>query len=130
MGEKQGEGQLSEVVALPRKSVTNFKFVPIPFKGSLKVTAASLVFAASLLIVCSGEVAEMVTLTVDDRLLAAYVFYGSILMLKTSLMSFLTARHRIKNKVSVERYKKLPHIHRGPFSELAKSPRPPGVSSE
>ena len=46
----------------------------------------------------------MVTLTVDDRLLAAYVFYGSILMLKTSLMSFLTARHRIKNKVSVESY--------------------------
>ena len=85
--------------------MTNFKFVPIPFKGSLKVTAASLVFAASLLIVCS--VAEMVTLTVDDRLLAAYVFYGSILMLKTSLMSFLTARHRIKNKVSVERYKKV-----------------------
>lgn len=64
----------------------------------------------------------MVTLTVDDRLLAAYVFYGSILMLKTSLMSFLTARHRIKNKVSIESY----HIsmearsanlpsHRGPL---------------
>ena len=45
-------------------------------------------------------------MTVDDRLLAAYVFYGSILMLKTSLMSLLTARHRIKNKVSVESYLK------------------------
>ena len=46
-GEKsRGEGQLDEVVALPRKSVTNIKFVPIPFKGSLKVTAASLVFAS------------------------------------------------------------------------------------
>jgi len=41
----------------------------------------------------------MVTLTLDDRFLAAYLFYGSILMLKTWAMSFLTARHRIKNKV-------------------------------
>ncbi|KAJ7361827.1 Microsomal glutathione S-transferase 1 [Desmophyllum pertusum] len=40
----------------------------------------------------------MVTLTLDDRLLAAYLFYGSILMLKTWAMSFFTARHRIQNK--------------------------------
>lgn len=42
---------------------------------------------------------KMVTLNLDDRLLAAYIFYGSILMLKMWAMSFLTARHRIKNKV-------------------------------
>jgi len=41
----------------------------------------------------------MVSLKLDDRLLAAYLFYGSILLLKTWAMSFLTARHRIKNKV-------------------------------
>ncbi|XP_020631106.1 microsomal glutathione S-transferase 1-like [Orbicella faveolata] len=40
----------------------------------------------------------MVTLTLDDRLLAAYLFYGSILMLKTWVMSLLTSRHRIMNK--------------------------------
>ncbi len=42
---------------------------------------------------------KMVTLNLDDRLLSAYIFYGSILMLKTWAMSFLTARHRLKNKV-------------------------------
>ena len=42
---------------------------------------------------------KMVALNLDDRLLAAYIFYGSILVLKTFLMSFLTARQRIKNKV-------------------------------
>jgi len=49
----------------------------------------------------------MVALNLDDRLLAAYIFYGSILVLKTFLMSFLTARQRIKNKVfpSPEDYK-------------------------
>ncbi|KAL9962956.1 hypothetical protein ACROYT_G032114 [Oculina patagonica] len=41
---------------------------------------------------------KMVTLNLDDRLLSAYIFYGSILMLKTWAMSFLTARHRLKNK--------------------------------
>ena len=41
----------------------------------------------------------MVALNGDDRLLAAYIFYGSILVLKTLLMSPLTARQRIKNKV-------------------------------
>jgi len=40
----------------------------------------------------------MATLTLDSRLLAAYVFYGSILLLKTFMMSFITAVHRIKNK--------------------------------
>ncbi|XP_078384049.1 microsomal glutathione S-transferase 1-like [Oculina patagonica] len=40
----------------------------------------------------------MVTLTIDDRLLSAYIFYGGILLLKTWAMSFFTARHRIKNK--------------------------------
>lgn len=42
----------------------------------------------------------MATLTLDSRLLAAYVFYGSIVLLKTFMMSFITAVHRIKNKVS------------------------------
>ena len=41
----------------------------------------------------------MVPLSVDDRFLSAYLFYGSLLMLKTWVMSFLTARHRIQNKV-------------------------------
>ena len=47
----------------------------------------------------------MVKLTVDDHLLAAYLFYGSILMLKTWAMSFFTARHRIKNQVCSELHK-------------------------
>lgn len=42
---------------------------------------------------------EMVTLSVDDHFLSAYLFYGAILMLKTWVMSFVTARHRIANKV-------------------------------
>ena len=41
----------------------------------------------------------MVKITLDDRLLAAYLFYGSILMLKTWVMSLLTSRHRLVNKV-------------------------------
>ena len=41
----------------------------------------------------------MVTFSLDDRLLAAYLFYGAILLLKMLLMSFITAFHRIKNKV-------------------------------
>ena len=32
---------------------------------------------------------EMVTLSVDDHFLSAYLFYGAILMLKTWVMSFL-----------------------------------------
>lgn len=40
----------------------------------------------------------MVTFSLDDRLLAAYLFYGAILLLKMLLMSFITAFHRIKNK--------------------------------
>ena len=42
---------------------------------------------------------RMVKITLDDRLLAAYLFYGSILMLKTWIMSLLTSRHRLVNKV-------------------------------
>ena len=42
---------------------------------------------------------KMVALNLDDRLLATYIFYGSILVLKTFLMSFLTGKQRIKNKV-------------------------------
>ncbi|XP_068737464.1 microsomal glutathione S-transferase 1-like [Montipora capricornis] len=41
----------------------------------------------------------MVTLTVDERLFAAYIFYGGILVLKTFFMSFLTGRQRMKNHV-------------------------------
>ena len=40
------------------------------------------------------------TLTLNDRLLAVYIFYGSILMLKTFLISILTERQRYKNKHS------------------------------
>lgn len=47
---------------------------------------------------------KMVTLKLDDRLLAAYLFYGSILMLKTWAMSFFTARHRLQNKVRSDPY--------------------------
>ena len=42
---------------------------------------------------------EMVTLSIDDHFLSVYLFYGAILLLKTWIMSFLTARHRIANKV-------------------------------
>ena len=41
----------------------------------------------------------MVTITVDDRLLAAYLFYGGILLLKMLLMSLITTFYRLKNKV-------------------------------
>ena len=54
----------------------------------------------------------MVTLTLNDRLLAAYIFYGSILMLKTFLMSILTERQRYKNKVSQILGSGPPLIHR------------------
>ena len=40
----------------------------------------------------------MVALSLDDRLLAAYIFYGVILMLKTALMSLLTGRQRNKKQ--------------------------------
>ncbi|XP_068707050.1 microsomal glutathione S-transferase 1-like isoform X1 [Montipora foliosa] len=40
----------------------------------------------------------MVTLTVDSQLLAAYVFYGTILLLKTSALAVMTGMLRIKNK--------------------------------
>ncbi|XP_027041694.1 microsomal glutathione S-transferase 1-like isoform X3 [Pocillopora damicornis] len=40
----------------------------------------------------------MITLKMDDRFLAAYLFYGAMVMLKTWVMSFLTSRHRIGNK--------------------------------
>ena len=42
---------------------------------------------------------KMVTISVDDRLLAAYLFYGGILLLKMLSMSLITAFYRIKNKV-------------------------------
>ena len=41
----------------------------------------------------------MVTLKVDSRLLAAYLFYGGILLLKMLLMSLITTFYRLKNKV-------------------------------
>lgn len=41
----------------------------------------------------------MVTISVDDRLLAAYLFYGGILLLKMLLMSLITTFYRLKNKV-------------------------------
>ena len=42
----------------------------------------------------------MVTLKVDNRLLAAlYLFYGGILLLKMLLMSLITTFYRLKNKV-------------------------------
>ena len=41
----------------------------------------------------------MVTISVDDRLLAAYLFYGGILLLKMLLMSLITSFYRLKNKV-------------------------------
>lgn len=41
----------------------------------------------------------MVTISVDDRLLAAYLFYGGILPLKMLLMSLITTFYRLKNKV-------------------------------
>lgn len=41
----------------------------------------------------------MVTTSVDDRLLAAYLFYGGILLLKMLLMSLITTFYRLKNKV-------------------------------
>ena len=41
----------------------------------------------------------MVTISVDDRLLAAYLFYSGILLLKMLSMSLITAFYRIKNKV-------------------------------
>nr|XP_058944721.1 microsomal glutathione S-transferase 1-like [Pocillopora verrucosa] len=52
----------------------------------------------------------MVTLSVDDHFLSAYLFYGAILMLKTWVMSFVTARHRIANKAfpSPEDYRRRP----------------------
>ena len=40
----------------------------------------------------------MVTISVDDRLLAAYLFYGGILLLKILLMSLITTFYRLKNK--------------------------------
>ncbi|XP_073250932.1 microsomal glutathione S-transferase 1-like [Porites lutea] len=40
----------------------------------------------------------MVTISVDDRLLGAYLFYGGILLLKMLSMSLITAFYRIKNK--------------------------------
>ena len=40
----------------------------------------------------------MVTTSVDDRLLAAYLFYGGILLLKMLLMSLITTFYRLKNK--------------------------------
>ena len=46
----------------------------------------------------SGKL-KMVTISVDDRLLAAYLFYGGILLLKMLSMSLITAFYRIKNKV-------------------------------
>ena len=42
---------------------------------------------------------KMVTISVNDRLLAAYLFYGGILLLKMLSMSLITAFYRIKNKV-------------------------------
>jgi len=42
----------------------------------------------------------MLNLKVDDQLFAAYIFYAGILIFKTSMMSFLTARQRMKNRVS------------------------------
>ena len=42
---------------------------------------------------------KMVTLKVDSRLLAAYLFYGGILLLKMLLMSLITTFYRLKNKV-------------------------------
>ena len=41
----------------------------------------------------------MVTISDDDRLLAAYLFYGGILLLKMLLMSLITSFYRLKNKV-------------------------------
>ena len=41
----------------------------------------------------------MVTISIDDRLLAAYLFYGGILLLKMLLMSLITTFYRLKNKV-------------------------------
>lgn len=41
----------------------------------------------------------MVTISVDDRLLAAYLFYGGILLLKMLLMSLITTFYRLQNKV-------------------------------
>lgn len=41
----------------------------------------------------------MGTITLDDRLLAAYLFYGSILLMKAWVMSLWTSRHRLVNKV-------------------------------
>lgn len=38
-------------------------------------------------------------LSLDNRAVKAYVFYGSVLVLKCILMSFWTARHRIGKKV-------------------------------
>lgn len=41
----------------------------------------------------------MINLKVDDQLFAAYIFYAGILIFKTFMMSFLTARQRMKNRV-------------------------------
>ncbi|XP_074608473.1 microsomal glutathione S-transferase 1-like [Acropora palmata] len=41
----------------------------------------------------------MLTLTVDERLFYAFIFYGSILLLKTFFMALLISRQRLKNGV-------------------------------
>ena len=43
---------------------------------------------------------DMLTLTVDERLFYAFIFYGSILLLKTFFMALLISRQRLKNGVS------------------------------
>ena len=72
---------------------------------SVKVTAASLLRAV-LCIWCKNKDSarkgtKMVMLKLDDDLLSAFIFYGCLLGMKTAIMSFLTARHRLKNKVGV-----------------------------
>ena len=56
-------------------------------------------FALSLPSALRSTSSKMITLKMDDRFLAAYLFCGAMVMLKTWVMSFLTSRHRIGNKV-------------------------------